>query len=259
MSIRDPILERWLEKHRETFQKGNIRDFTDALIDAANEEIAENKTSQRYLEEDNLLMIMHDMFTAATETTSTTISWFIVFSVLWPEKQEKIHEELDRVVGDERIPCMADRGSLPYLEAAINETARLATITPIIPPHRTTCNTSLAGFKIPKHTHVIFNTYAIHHDERHWNDPEDFIPERWLDEDGKYTPGKHTSFIPFSAGKRVCFGEALAKMELFLILSRVFQRFEFLPADGAQLPKTEGLVFLTHQPEPYRVVAKKRP
>ena len=86
VSIRDPILDRWLEKHRETFQKGNIRDFTDALIDAANEEIAENQMSQRYLEEDNLLMIMHDMFTAATEITSTTISWFIVFSVLWPEK-----------------------------------------------------------------------------------------------------------------------------------------------------------------------------
>eukprot|EP00112_Aurelia_sp_Birch-Aquarium-sp1_P013905 Seg298.8 transcript_id=Seg298.8/GoldUCD/mRNA.D3Y31 product="Steroid 17-alpha-hydroxylase/17 20 lyase" protein_id=Seg298.8/GoldUCD/D3Y31 len=258
VSIRDPILEKFLTKHRETFQKGNIRDLTDALIDAANEEIAENKTSQRYLQEDNLLMIMHDMFTAATETTSTTINWCIAFSVLWPEKQEKIHQELDRVIGRERIPRMADRGSLPYLEATINESARLAAITPLIPPHRTTCNTTLAGFKIPKHTHVIFNTYAIHHDERHWSDPEDFQPERWLDEDGSYTPGKHTSFLPFSAGKRVCFGEALAKMELFLILSRVFQSFEFLPADREDLPKTDGFVFLTHQRKPYKVIAKKR-
>ena len=256
--IRDPILEKWLAKHKETFQKGKIRDFTDALIDAANEEIADNKKSERYLEEDNLIMIMSDVFSAAIETTSTTLSWFIVFSVLWPEKQKKIHEELDGVIGRDRLPCMDDRSSLPYLEAAINETARLGSTAPLILPHRTTCDTSLSGYKIPKHTHVIFNLYAIHHDERHWKDPGDFQPERWLDEDGKYTPGKHESFLPFSAGKRVCFGEALAKMELFLILSRVFQRFEFLPADGEELPSTEGVVYLTHEPKEYKVVAKKR-
>ena len=256
--IRDPILEKWLAKHKETFLKGNIRDFTDALIDAADEEITENKKSGRYLEDDNLIMIMSDIFSAAIETTSTTMSWFIVFSVLWPEKQKKIHQELDRVIGHDRIPCMDDRSSMPYLEAAINETARLGSTAPLILPHRTTCDTSLSGYKIPKHTHVIFNLYAIHYDERHWKDPGDFQPERWLDEDGTFTPGKNESFLPFSAGKRVCFGEALAKMELFLILSRVFQRFEFFPADGEELPSTEGVVYLTHEPKEYKVVAKKR-
>lgn len=257
-SLRDPILEKWLAKHRETFEKGKIRDFTDALIDAANEEIAENKTSQRYLEQDNLIMIMADVFNAAIETTSTTMSWFIVFSVLWPEKQKKIQEELDKVIGRDRMPCMEDRPSLPYFEAAINETARLASVAPLGVPHRTTCDTTLAGFKIPKHTHVFYNQYAIHHDERHWKDAEQFQPERWLDENGNYTPGAHSSFLPFSAGKRVCFGESLAKMELFLILSQAFQRFSFSPAEGEELPSMDGFVFLTHEPKPYKVVAKKR-
>ncbi|XP_065070233.1 cytochrome P450 1A1-like [Rhopilema esculentum] len=257
-SLRDPILAKWLKKHRETFEKGNIRDFTDALLDAADEEIKQNKSSDRYLKEENILMIMADVFSAGIETTATTMNWFVAFSVLWPETQKKIHEELDRVIGRTRKPCMDDRPALNYLEAAINETLRFASVTPIAVPHCTKCDTSVAGYKIPKGTHVFYNLYAMHHDERHWVGPEDFRPERWLDEEGKYIPGAKPSFLPFSAGKRVCFGEALAKMELFLILAKVYQRFEFLPGNNEDLPKVDGFVFVTHEPKPYKIQVRKR-
>ncbi|XP_065069191.1 steroid 17-alpha-hydroxylase/17,20 lyase-like isoform X3 [Rhopilema esculentum] len=257
-SLRDPILAKWLKKHRETFEKGNIRDFTDALIDAADEEIKQNKSSDRYLKEDNMMMIMADVFNAGIETTTTTMNWFVAFSVLWPETQKKIHEELDRVIGRTRKPCMDDRSALNYLEAAINETARMASVVPLAVPHSTTCDTSVAGYKIPKGTHVFYNLYAMHRDERHWVDPEDFRPERWLNEEGNYVAGAHNSFLPFSAGKRVCFGEALAKMELFLILAQVYQRFEFLPGNKEDLPKLDGFVFITHEPKPYKIQIRKR-
>ncbi len=258
VSLRDPILLRRLRKHQETYEEGNIRDFTDALIYAANEEIKEEKSSQRYLKEENILMIMADIFSAGIETTATTMRWFIAYSVIWPETQRKIHEELDKVIGRSRLPQMSDRTSLPYFEAAINETARLATVAPLSIPHQTTCDTSVAGYRIPKKTHVFFNLYAIHHDERHWKDPETFCPERWLDENGNYTPGAHKSFLPFSAGKRVCFGESLAKMELFLTLAQVYQRFEFKQAPDCELPNLEGFVFLAHEPQPYKIVIKER-
>ncbi len=256
--MRDPIVEKWLAVHRESYNEDNIRDLTDALIYAANEEALEETSHRRYLGEDNIIMIMTDVFSAAVETTSVTLRWFILYSVIWPEKQRKIHEELDRVVGKDRIPQMTDRASLPYLEATINETARLASVAPLGIPHQTTCDTSVGGYDVPKGTHVFFNLYAIHHDERHWDDAEAFLPERWLDEDGKYTPGRHQSFLPFSAGRRVCFGEALAKMELFLILSHVFQRFEFKKAEGEQLPGLDGAVHVTHHPYPYKIVAVAR-
>lgn len=257
-SLRDPILEKWLTRHKETYEKGKIRDLTDALIHAAEEEVMENKTVERFLEKDNLIMIMADVFNAGIETTTTTMNWFVVFNVLWPEVQRKIHDELDSVIGRSRKPCLDDRTSLPYFEAAINETARLASVAPLGVPHWTTCDTSVAGFKIPRHIHVFYNLYAIHHDERYWIDPEEFKPERWLDENGKYIPGAHAPFLPFSAGKRVCFGEALAKMELFLVLAQTFQRFKFEQADNEALPKLDGFVYLTHEPKPYKVKIQKR-
>ena len=257
-SLRDPILEKWLRKHKETFKKGSLRDFTDALIDAAEEEVLENKSSERYLEEDNLVMIMADVFNAGIETTTTTMNWFVAFSVLWPDVQRKIHEELDTVIGRARQPSLDDRPSLPYFEAAVNEAARLASVAPLGVPHCTTCDTSVAGFQIPKHTHVFYNLYAIHHDERYWDEPEEFRPERWLDKEGNFFPGAHAPFLPFSAGKRVCFGEALAKMELFLVLAQMYQRFEFLRAENEDLPTLDGYVFLTHEPKPYKIMARKR-
>ena len=205
-----------------------------------------------------MMMIMADVFNAGIEITTTTMNWFFAFSVLWPETQKKIHEELDRVIGRTRRPCMDDRPSLNYFEAAVNETLRFASVTSIAVPHCTTCDTSVAGYKIPKGTHVFYNLYAMHHDERHWVDPENFRPERWLNEEGNYVAGAHNSFLPFPAGKRVCFGEALAKMELFLILAKVYQRFKFLPGNKEDLPKVDGFVFLTHEPKPYKIQARKR-
>ena len=257
-SLRDPILAKWLKQHQETFDRETIRDFTDALINAAEEEAVENESNKRYLENDNLFMIMADIFNAGIETTTTTMNWFVAYAVLWPNVQKRLHEELDKVIGRYKKPTLEDRTTLPYFEAAINETARLASVAHFGVPHWTTCDTSVAGFKIPKHTHVFYNLYAIHHDERYWKDPDEFRPERWLDEDGNYFPGAHEPFLPFSAGKRVCFGEALAKMELFLVLTQIFQKFQFVPAENESLPILDGYVFLTHEPKPYKIMVQRR-
>eukprot|EP00795_Rhopilema_esculentum_P004849 gene4849-21177_t len=245
--LREPIVEKWLQAHRETFKRGNARDFTDGLLEAAEEEISQNKSSRGILSEDTIKCLMADVFSAGLETTAVN-----------NELQRKIHKELDEVIGRARKPCMEDRHALNYFEAAINETARFASVAPFTIPHCTTRDTSVAGYKIPKDTHVFYNLYAIHHDERYWVDPQDFQPERWLDEEGNYVAGAHASFLPFSAGKRVCFGEALARMELFLVLAQLYQRFEFLPANKEDLPKLDGYVFATHEPKPYKIMVRKR-
>ena len=90
------------------------------------------------------------------------------------------------------------------------------------------------GYELPKDTWVMVNLWALHHDPKEWNDPEMFKPERFLDEDGKMAP-KPNSYLPFSSGRRVCVGEALAKSELLLSLSLLCQRFRFEVPPGEKV------------------------
>ena len=256
--LRDPILEKWLNHHRQSFTKGQPRDLTDALIEGANEELLTCKNGQRYLTDDAILMIMSDIFNGGIESLTTTLRWAVVYFVHWPEVQQRVQEELDSVIGRERLTTLPDIGSLPYMQATLHEIGRLASVGPLLVPHKTTCNTSVAGYSVPKNTHVFVNAYAIHHDEREWEKPEEFCPERWLDENGHFIPGKSKAYLPFSAGPRVCFGEALAKSELFLFLSHVLQRFSFERAPGKELPKLEGHFGLTQEPFPYVINIRKR-
>ena len=256
--LRDPLILKKIKQHQETFQDGKIRDLTDALLSGAKQEMADDATTVKYLGDDNILMIINDVFNAAIDTTTTTFDWFIVYSVLYPETQKKLHAQLDSIIGRSRLPNLEDRNTLQYLEAAIHETLRLATVAPFTFAHNTTCDTTLAGYKLPKDTRVFYNIHAINHDERHWENPEEFKPERWLDDNGVFIRKLNDSYLSFSAGKRVCFGQALAKMELFVVLAQVYQRFEFVPADGEPLPQLNGRVSITHEPFPYKICARKR-
>ena len=258
IKLRDPILEKWLKYHKETLVEGQPRDLTDALLEGAKEELSNNKSEERFFTDDHILMMMGDIFNAGFETVTTTLRWAVTYFVHWPKIQQKVHEELDFVIGRDRLTTLADTTSLPYLQATIHEVGRIASVVPFLVPHKTTCDTSAAGYDIPKNTHVFVNAYAIHHDEREWEKPEEFCPERWLDNNGHFVPGKNKAYLPFSAGPRVCFGEALAKCELFLFLSHTLQVFSFEKAPGQELPKLEGHIGLTREPFPFQINIRKR-
>ncbi|XP_055793028.1 steroid 17-alpha-hydroxylase/17,20 lyase-like [Salvelinus fontinalis] len=99
--------------------------------------------------------------------------------------------------------------------------------------------------------------WAIHHDPEHWDQPEDFRPERFLDDKGqRFIP---SCFMPFGAGPRVCVGESLARLELFLFVSGLLQRFSFSPAPGDSLPDLEGRLGVVLQPLRYTLTVTPRP
>ena len=258
IKLRDPIFEKWLKYHKETLIEGQPRDLTDALLEGAKEELLNNKNGERFLTDDHILMIMVDCFNGGTETIMTTLRWAVTYFVHWPEVQQKVHEELDFVIGRDRLTTLADTTSLPYLQATIHEISRMASVGPFLIPHKTICDTSVAGYSIPKNIHVFVNAYAIHYDETEWEKPEEFRPERWLDENGHFVPGKNKAYLPFSAGPRACFGEGLAKCELFLFLSHTLQMFSFGKAPGHELPKLEGHIGLTREPFPFQINICKR-
>ena len=247
-TLRDPLLQEKLNNHRDTMTPGNIRDFTDAILHEAKKKANENERNVKYLTDDHLLMSLHDIFTAGTETTVTTLRWAFVYLCQYPQVQDEVYKELLSVVGTGRLPTLKDRGQLPFLEATIHEVLRKSSLIPLGVPHKTTCDTTLQGYKIPKDTQVILNHWAMHNDERHWEAPNEFKPSRWLDQNNHFVQGRHPSFLPFSTGRRVCLGESLAKTEIFLILSQLMYRYKVVKAPNKPLPSQEGILTVTYAP-----------
>merc|ERR1711976_54550 len=101
------------------------------------------------------------------------------------------------------------------------------------------------------------NIWALHHDERYWPEPEKFDPDRFIGEDGKLKFNKD-SFLPFSTGRRVCVGEALAKSELTLLLAMMFQKFTFLAPPGETVDTSLQQIPWVCIPNKYNVIVKER-
>jgi len=151
-------------------------------------------------------------------------------------------------LGD-RAPSLADRGRLCYTEATIYEVQRLGSIAPSAVPHRTLVDIKIKGYTIPRDTYVFSMLYYIMRDPDHWEDPNTFKPERFLDPEGKLL--RHDRFLPFGLGKRHCLGESLAKDELFLIFTRLIQLFSFSSCDGLPQPSMEPVFGFILAPKPY--------
>ena len=114
-----------------------------------------------------------------------------------------------------------------------------------------------AGYDVPKNTLVMINHWALHHDPKAWNDVNEFIPERFLDADGKLGT-KPINWLPFSAGRRVCLGESVAKPELHLIFACLMQRFTWRLPDGVTADLSPLGSSLIMYPRPHRMVIKPR-
>ncbi|XP_059152556.1 cytochrome P450 2U1-like [Physella acuta] len=234
---------------------GGVRDNGDKdnFIAAYVEEMkkAEQLGESTYLDEANLLGCIENLFAAGTETTSTTILWSLLYVLHNPETQGKIFNEIMEHVGTDRLPNIHDKPRLKYLNAFIMEIQRIASLVPFSAPHMCCEDTVLMGFNIPKGTQILINLDSVLRDEKIWGDPENFRPERFLDEQGNLI--KREELIPFSMGRRICLGESLAKMELFLFLSSMFQRLEFLPVEPDHLPTLKEILGGTAAPGPFEI------
>jgi cytochrome P450 len=155
---------------------------------------------------------MSDMFEAAAATTSSALTWFILYMVLHKNVQEKILAELDIGVGKDRMPGLDDAKNMSYLQAALCEVLRIASVVPFIGTNAI-CDTTIVGYHIPKGTLVASNLTRVHHDEREWPEPDVFKPEWFLDSEGEFVGWtKLHGFMPFSVGRRECTGQSLARI-----------------------------------------------
>lgn len=204
------------------------------------------------LDEKNLLAILRTLFTAGAETTSTTILWCLLYMIHYPKVQEKVYREIEANVGTQRLPTMADKSKLTYLKAVINETQRITCLFPLAFKREVTESFEVRGYTVPKGSIVWPVLHSVHFDKRIWGDPEHFRPERFIDEKGALI--NREELITFGVGRRICMGESLAKMELFLFLAGMFQRFRFEPEDrSGKLPTLEGISGSAIIPHPFKM------
>ncbi len=173
---------------------------------------------------------------------TTSISTYNIINVLAFRKdvQDRIRAEVLKAIAVTKSNevSLAHKSMMPYLRATILETLRQ------FPPavmnanmHKAAEDSELKGYgAIPKGTHFMINTWALHHDRDFWGDPEKFRPERFLDDRGELLPPDHPNrkhVLPFGAGPRVCLGEIFAMARLFLWTSTLVKEFVITAAEGS--------------------------
>uniref|UniRef100_A0A8C6TK87 Cytochrome P450 2K1-like n=1 Tax=Neogobius melanostomus TaxID=47308 RepID=A0A8C6TK87_9GOBI len=187
-------------------------------------------------DEDNLLQTVLQLFNAGTDTTATTLRWGLLIMAKYPHLQDQVREEISRVIGSRQV-LIEDRKDLPFTDAVIHETQRIANIVPMAIPHRTSQDITFQGHFIKKGTTVFPLLTSVLYDESQWEKPHSFHPAHFLDKDGKFV--KRDAFMPFSAGRRICLGEGLARMELFIFFVTLMQRFRFTAPPGVSEEELE--------------------
>nr|XP_055050848.1 cytochrome P450 2K1-like [Misgurnus anguillicaudatus] len=240
----------------ETLNPQDSRGFVDSFLIRKQSDEKSNKKDSHFHHE-NLLRSVVNLFVAGTDTTGTTLRWGLMIMAKYPHIQDRVQEEIDRVIGG-RQPMVDDRKNLPYTDAVIHEVQRLANIVPMNLPHMTSCDVNFNGYFIKKGTTVIPLLTSVLRDESVWEKPHSFYPEHFLDEKGQFV--KKDAFMPFSAGRRICLGESLARMELFLFFTSLLQIFRFSPPPGVSGDELDlkGIVGITLNPSPHKLCAVQR-
>ncbi|CAH1773052.1 unnamed protein product [Owenia fusiformis] len=251
--MRTTVIKTEYESHKAKYDPNIIEDYIDAFYKEVKAREGKEQTEEHWFTEKQLNMNIEDLFQVGTETTTTSLKWIILYMMHFPEIQEKVRAEIHNVIGHDRLPSMRDKTDLPFTEAVFTEVQRKQVILPLSIGNCTFDKpTEFEGYVLPPYTRIYANIHAIHHDPEYWKEPDKFIPERFLDKDGKYCADER--MLTFSTGKRACLGEGLARMELFIFATAILQKYRLVKSEKAPLPPLRFLKgSSTFIPQPYEV------
>uniref|UniRef100_A0A2P2MZG0 Cytochrome P450 family protein n=1 Tax=Rhizophora mucronata TaxID=61149 RepID=A0A2P2MZG0_RHIMU len=225
---------------------GGCQDFLQFLL-KVKEEGGDAKTQ---LTTNQLKALLMDMVVGGTETTSNTIEFAMGEMINKPEVMTKAQQELEAVVGKDNTVEESHIHKLPYLSAIMKEILRLHPPLPLLIPHCPSENCNVGGYDIPKGARVFVNVWAIHRDPLIWENPQEFIPERFLDSRWDYS-GTDFNYFPFGSGRRSCAGIAMAERMVLYYLATLLHSFDWkVPAEAKRLDLSEkfGIVLKLKTP-----------
>ncbi|XP_072050913.1 cytochrome P450 2J4-like [Amphiura filiformis] len=244
-----------VKQHESDRDPDNPNDYIDVYLNEIESSQKLGQESQVKIK--TMPITIMGLFGAGTETTSTTLRWGVKYMMAYPEIQKRIQQEIDSVVGRDRRPRLSDKDSLPFTAATLLEIQRISSIVPLGVFHNCGEDTTIDGYTIPKETLVLANLSLVHHNPDTWKNPDEFNPERFLDKDGCLM--EREKLIPFSTGRRMCIGEHLAKMELYIFFTHLFHRFTFKKPDGDSQPiSLKGVVGFVNAPSTFLTQVESR-
>ncbi|WVZ91780.1 hypothetical protein U9M48_037906 [Paspalum notatum var. saurae] len=215
----------------------------------------------------NVKALLMDMVVGGTETTSNTVEWAMAELMRQPRLLGKVREELDAVVGRDAVVEEAHLPRLRYLHAVIKETLRLHPALPLMVPHCNSADATVAGYLVPAGARVFVNVWAIMRDPAVWKDPAEFIPERFLGDDGDgggsrsswdFNGGGELEYLPFGSGRRICAGIAMADRMSSYSLAMLLQAFDWELPPGHRLDLAERFGIVMKKATPLVAVPTPR-
>ncbi|KAF7844729.1 geraniol 8-hydroxylase-like [Senna tora] len=218
----DGLIDERLRLREASKMEANVcNDVLDSLMDIMMEENSQ-------ISRPHVLHLFLDLFVAGIDTTSSTVEWAMAELLRNPEKLEKARNEVRQVLMkcDHQQFEESHISKLPFLRAVVKETMRLHPPIPLLVPHKTEEDVHLCGFNIPKNAQILVNVWAMGRDPSVWDNPNQFIPERFLESEIDFK-GHDFELIPFGAGRRICPGLPLANRTVHIMLASLLNCYDW--------------------------------
>ncbi|XP_038716443.1 cytochrome P450 83B1-like [Tripterygium wilfordii] len=214
----DELIKEHLDPKRPEPER---EDILDILL-----QLWKDSSSKSNLTMDHIKGVLMNVFVAGTSTSAATVVWAMVFLMKNPTIMKKTQKEIRNLIGRKGLVNEDDVQRLPYLKAVVKETMRFRAVNPLLIPKETTQKCYINGYVIPAKTLVFVNAWAIGRDPEAWENPEEFYPERFIDNPIDFK-GQDFRLVPFGAGRRTCPGLHMGIATVELSLANLLYNFDW--------------------------------
>ncbi|KAH7664292.1 Cytochrome P450 E-class group I protein [Dioscorea alata] len=230
-------------------QERFVYSYVDSLLDLKIQE-----DGGRELSDDELVVLCSEFLNAGTDTTSTALQWIMANVVKYPEVQKKVMEEIESVVGVKSGEMIKeeDLQRMPYVKAVVMEGLRRHPPAHLVLSHTSTEEFTVEGYVIPKGALINFGVAEMGWDDKVWEKPMEFRPERFLSQGVDVTGSREIKMMPFGVGRRICPGWGLAVLHLEYFVANLIKEFEWKEVEGEEVDFTEKPQFTVVMKHPLR-------